>query len=97
MIDQPFSASSREAPSATSRSKQRHLAVGAGAAGDDGPRVLDLGGAAERLGVLAQQDQQLVDQVAERHQLALAEIEQRAGNAVALRPPAVLRRAGTAG
>ena len=56
---------------------------------DDEPCVLDLDAAIEFLGVLADQRQDLVQQVAERHQLALAEIDQPVGHAIALRPPAV--------
>ncbi len=65
----------------------QHLAVGAGAAGRDLERVLGLLLAAEHGGILGNEIQQLVDQRRERHELALAEIEQ---------PVAARRSAGRA-
>ena len=70
--------------------KDLELAVGAGAARGDLAGVLELGDAVEPLGVLAHQVDQLVDQVGEIDQFALAEIDQRALDAVALGAPAVL-------
>ena len=66
------------------------LAVGAGPSLDDLARPGDLGGAAEMVGVLADKLEQLLDQLGEGHDRALAEIDHALGRAVALRAPAVL-------
>jgi len=46
MIHQPLQRLLARGPLGDKPLEARHLPVGAGAAGDDGPRVLDLGGAA---------------------------------------------------
>ena len=50
------------------------LAVGAGAAPDDFPDVLQFGGTAEAVGFLAQDHDELLGELVERDQLADAEV-----------------------
>src|SRR5262245_28887948 len=61
-------------PRLDQRREMRDLPVGAGAACQDQAGVLELGGAAERLGILAQHGEEFIDQIGEWHQLAFAEI-----------------------
>jgi hypothetical protein len=64
--------------------------VRAGAGLEDDARVFGLGLAVERDGVVPDDGQQLVDQLAERHQLAARQVEQAAVGAEAHGAPAVL-------
>src|SRR5262249_12789729 len=67
------------------------LAIGRGAARNNGARVLEFGEAPERACVLAHHGDELLNEYTEGNKLALAEVEQRAAHPVALGAPAVLR------
>src|SRR5438094_70794 len=68
------------------RRDDRPLAMGAGAARQDAAGVLDLGDAAEMLGILAGERDDLFEQLGIGHDRALAEIDQPGIDAVTLRP-----------
>ena len=74
------------------RLKAGNLPIGRRTAGGDAACVGHLLRTAERLGVFAEHGDELLDEVADWDELALAEVEQGAANAVALRAPAVFRQ-----
>ena len=84
------SASGGSAPSLQRRAVDRELPVGAGAVGHDRAGALELGEAAQLGGVLAQQLDQLVDQLAHRLQAARGEVGELGLDAPALGAPFVL-------
>ncbi len=66
-----------------------NLPVGAGAGLRNLASAHDVRLTAKSMGVFGDEGQQLINQLAERHEQTLAEIEQTAINAVTLGPPAV--------
>src|SRR5436190_1645357 len=66
------------------------LAVGAGIAAHDLPRVVDIGAGAELVDDVVDEFQQLVEQLAERHFLSLSEVDERSAHAKSRRALLVL-------